>query len=190
MTAEAFGERAIAGDRPRTPAQRMVRFVSRTPVHIALAVVALIWLLPSIGLFVTSFRPRPDIQTSGWWETLTTLRLTTNNYSQVINAEDMGQAFLNSVIISVPSTLLPLFVAALAAFAFAWIRFPLRDTTFLIVVGLLMVPVQLTLIPLLQLFREFELVQSYVASGLRTPPLRSRSGSSFCATSSSRSPRT
>ncbi len=73
--------------------------------------VALIWLAPTIGLLVTSFRPRTDIQATGWWETLSTLRFTTENYEQVLNAQGMGQAFINNMIIAIPSTLLPLTLA-------------------------------------------------------------------------------
>ena len=88
----------------------------------------MIWLAPTIGLLVTSFRPRTDIQATGWWETFTTLRFTTENYEQVLNAQGMGQAFINNMIISIPSTLLPLTLASMAAYAFSWLRFPFRDS--------------------------------------------------------------
>ncbi len=146
-----------------TLSARILRGLNKTPIHIAMAIVAVIWLAPTIGLLVTSFRPRSDIQATVWWETLGTLRFTLDNYAQVIGAQSMGRAFLNSVIISVPSTLLPLLVCSLAAYAFAWLRFRFRDTIFLIVVGLMMVPVQLGFIPLLQLFKPFGLTQGYVA---------------------------
>ena len=68
----------------------------------------MIWLLPTIGLLVTSFRPRGDIQNSGWWTTFGSFHLTLENYQQVLNAQGMGQAFLNSLFIAIPSTLLPL----------------------------------------------------------------------------------
>ena len=85
-----------------TVSGRIVRALNRTPIHIALAVVAVIWLAPTIGLLVTSFRPRTDIQSTGWWETLSTLRFTTENYEQVLNAQGMGQAFINNMIIADP----------------------------------------------------------------------------------------
>src|SRR5436190_3546999 len=102
-------------ERLATPAEgsvstRLLRFLNRTPVHIFLVIVAVIWLAPTIGLLVTSFRPRSDIQSSGWWDIITTLRLTLVNYQDVLGAQGMGSAFVNSVIISVPSTLLPLFL--------------------------------------------------------------------------------
>ena len=145
-----------------TPAARGVRFLSRTPVHIALVAITIIWLIPSLGLAITSLRPRPDISSSGWWEVVTHPNLTLDNYRQVLESEGMQQAFLNSLFITLPSTLIPLTVGALAAFAFAWIRFPLRDTIFLAMVALMVVPIQTSLIPLLKLFRSLGVTDSYV----------------------------
>jgi alpha-glucoside transport system permease protein len=145
-----------------TLSARILQRLNRTPIHIALGIVAVIWLAPTIGLLVTSFRPRTDIQSTGWWETLSTLRFTTVNYQQVLEAQGMGRAFLNSLIISVPSTLLPLGLCSLAAYGFAWLRFPFRDTIFLIVVALMMVPVQVAFLPLQQLFKPFQLTQGFI----------------------------
>jgi len=145
-----------------TASARLIRGLNRTPIHIFLGIVALIWLAPTIGLLVTSFRPRTDIQSTGWWDVIATLRFTLVNYQSVIEAQGMGRAFLNSLIISVPSTLLPLVVCSLAAYAFSWLTFRFRDTLFLIVVALLMVPVQVGFIPLLQLFKPLQLTSGYV----------------------------
>ncbi|MDQ4034797.1 MAG: carbohydrate ABC transporter permease [Chloroflexota bacterium] len=161
MTAEALRDTAVR-PKPRTLSERILAAIGRTPVHIVLAMIALIWLVPTFGLLVTSFRPRTDIQASGWWTILAEPRLTLENYQLVLEAQGMQAAFINSVSISIPSTLLPLTVAALAAYAFSWLRFPFRDTMFLVVVGLMMVPVQLGFIPLLQLFRPFGLTQGFV----------------------------
>jgi alpha-glucoside transport system permease protein len=139
--------------RPTTVAGRVVEFISRSPVHIVLAFVAVIWLVPSVGLLVTSFRPRGDIASTGWWETFSTLNFTLDNYDQVLSGADMGSSFLNSLFISVPATLIPLFLGALAAFAFSWIRFPFRDTIFLAIVALMIVPIQMSLVPMLKLFQ-------------------------------------
>ena len=143
----------MAGSRPTTPAGRAVAALNRTAIHVFLALIGLIWLVPTLGLLVTSFRPRADIQSTGWWDILN-LHLTFENYSQVLQAQGMLQAFLNTVFIAVPSTLLPLGICAMAAYAFSWMRFPFRDTLFLIVVGLLMVPVQVAFIPVLTGMRE------------------------------------
>ena len=140
----------VAGTRTieRTFSQRLSGFISRSPIHIVLGLIGMIWLLPSIGLLITSFRPSSDMRATGWWTVLTDPDFTLANYQRVVEAEGMAGAFLNSVFITVPSTLIPLVIASLAAFALAWIKFPLRDTIFLVIVGLMMVPVQVGFIPL------------------------------------------
>ena len=145
-----------------TRSARIVGFLGRTPVHIALVALAVIWLVPTLGLAVTSFRPRPDISSTGWWDVVKDPSFTLDNYGAVINAAGMGHAFLNSLFITIPSTLIPLAVGSLAAFAFAWIRFPLRDTIFLTLVALMVVPIQTSLVPLLKLFRTMGVTDSYV----------------------------
>jgi alpha-glucoside transport system permease protein len=151
----------------RTPAERLVRLVGRAPVHVALIIIALVWLVPTVGLFITSFRPRGDIQSTGWWTLLTgNFDLTLDNYTAVIGADlaaqSMLDAFLNTVQITVPSTIVPLLLASLAAYAFAWIRFPFRDTLFLTIIAMLLVPIQMTLIPLSQIFRELGLIGTFL----------------------------
>jgi alpha-glucoside transport system permease protein len=138
----------------RTTTERLVRFVGRSPVHIILGLIALIWLVPSIGLLITSFRPAADMRASGWWTVLFEPRFTLANYERVITDEGMGQAFLNSVFITIPSTILPLLIASMAAFALAWVKFPFRDTLFLAIVACLIIPVQIGFIPLVAAFRE------------------------------------
>ena len=139
---------------PRTLGERLTRFIGRSPVHIVLGLIGLVWLLPTVGLFITSFRPSADMRATGWWTVLFEPRFTLDSYQRVFEAEGMGTAFLNSVFITVPSTILPLVIASMAAFALAWIKFPFRDTIFLIIVALLMVPVQIGFIPLVVGFRE------------------------------------
>jgi alpha-glucoside transport system permease protein len=130
-----------------------VRVVTRSPVHIALIIIAAIWLVPTIALLITSVRPRSDTLSSGWWHVFES-HLTLGNYSDVLRSAGMGHAFLNSLYITLPSTLMPLIFGALAAYAFAWTRFPFRDTTFLFLVALMVVPVQTAFVPLLKFFRE------------------------------------
>ena len=139
--------------KPSTLAGRIVEFISKAPVHIALIFLAVIWLVPSVGLLITSFRTRSDIANTGWWESLSTLNFTLDNYDQVLNGADMGSSFVNSLLISVPATIIPLFLGALAAFALSWIRFPFRDTIFLAIVALMVVPTQMSLVPVLIFFR-------------------------------------
>src|SRR5438445_12649047 len=117
-------------------------------MRVALGLIGAAWLCPTLAPLVTSFRPRTDIQATGWWD-IFQLHLTLDNYRQVLEAQGMLQAFINTVFIAVPSTILPLAICALAAYAFSWVRFPFRDTLFLIVVAFLLVPVQVALIRLL-----------------------------------------
>jgi alpha-glucoside transport system permease protein len=152
-----------AAERPRTTSERLVRFLNKSPIHIALAFIALVWLAPTVGLLVTSFRPRSDIQVTGWWESFLQFRYTLENYEQVLTAQGMLEAFWNTLLIAVPSTLIPLVLASMAAYAFSWLSFPFRDGLFLIVIALLMIPAQVTFIPLLKLFAPTGLLNSFGA---------------------------
>jgi alpha-glucoside transport system permease protein len=146
-----------------TTTGRLVRFLNKSPVHIALAVIALIWLIPTVGLLITSFRPREDIQVTGWWESIFQFRYTLENYTEVLNAQGMLPAFINTLMIAIPSTLIPLTLASMAAYAFSWLNFPGRDALFLLVVALLMIPVQVAFIPLLELFAPTGLLNNFGA---------------------------
>jgi len=145
---------SIAVPPRQSVSERAVAFLAKTPVHIALVVLAVIWLVPTLGLLVTSFRPRADIQSSGWWGAILDESWTLKNYDLVLNANNMAHGFLNSAMIAIPSTLLPLFIGALAAYAFSWLRFPLRDTLFLFIVALMVVPVQSAFVPVLIQFQD------------------------------------
>ncbi len=158
-TAEA---QVAVAPKARSTSARAVGFVTRTPVHLALIVIAFIWLVPTVGLAVTSFRPRTEIQSSSWWSSLLHWDFTLHNYDLVLSNAKMGSAFVSSLMITIPSTILPLVLGAMAAYAFSWIRFPFRDTIFLIVVALMVVPLQMALVPLLKLFRELEIANWYV----------------------------
>jgi alpha-glucoside transport system permease protein len=147
VAVERRGEHA----RPRTGAEYLAWLTGRGLLHFTLMMIALIWLVPSVGLAITSFRPRPDIASSGWWTVFAQPRLTLENYQQVLEAGRMGTSFLNSLYITVPATLLPVLIASLAAFAFAWIRFPGRDWLFLGIVALMIIPIQMTFVPVLRL---------------------------------------
>jgi alpha-glucoside transport system permease protein len=134
---------------------RLVRFLRRTPIHLTLLVVAVIWLIPTLGLAVASFRPAAEVGSVGWWHAFFHPNWTLHNYGYVIHSAGLGHAFLNSLYITLPATILPLTLGALAAYAFAWIPFPFRDTIFLFVVALMVVPIQTSFIPLVKLFRQF-----------------------------------
>jgi len=145
-----------------TVSERLVRFIGRTPVHLGLLAIAVIWLVPTVGLAITSFRPRDDIHATGWWTSFNHFNFTLHNYDLVLENTKMGSSFVNSIIITVPSTLLPLTIGAAAAYAFSWIRFPFRDTIFLMIVALMVVPIQMALVPLLRLFRDLGIADWYV----------------------------
>jgi alpha-glucoside transport system permease protein len=145
-----------------TISERLVRFISRTPVHLGLLAIAVIWLVPTVGLAITSLRPRDEIQASGWWTAFNDFNFTLHNYDLVLENANMGSSFVNSIVITVPSTLLPLIIGAAAAYAFSWIRFPFRDTIFLLIVALMVVPIQMALVPLLRLFRDLGIADWYI----------------------------
>lgn len=145
---------------------RLRKTLSSAPLHTVVLGIALIWSLPSVGLLISSFRPRNDVLSSGWWTVFqhpfdfTQFQL--DNYIHVLTAQGMGRAFLNSLTISIPSTVIPIAVAAFAAYAFAWMEFPGRQTLFVVVVGLLVVPLQMTLIPLLRVYNRLGLAGTFL----------------------------
>jgi alpha-glucoside transport system permease protein len=144
---------AVPRAKAETPAARIVRGLNRWPVHLSLIVVSLVWLLPTVGLLVNSFRPPADISRSGWWTAFSLpFDFTLVNYEQVLTRNGLDTAFLNSLFISIPATLIPIAIAAFAAYAFSWMEFPGRNVLFIIVVGLLVVPLQSTFIPVLNLY--------------------------------------
>jgi alpha-glucoside transport system permease protein len=121
---------------------------------IAAILIAILWTVPTIGLFITSFRPEADITSSGWWTIVTNPSFTLDNYDEVLHGTDTNLAtyFVNSIVITIPSVLIPLSIATMAAYAFAWMRFPGRDLLFIAVFALQIVPIQVTMIPLLSLY--------------------------------------
>ena len=158
----ATAEVSVGQRAPATTSERIVRFITRTPVHVALIFIAVIWLVPTVGLAITSFRPRGDIQSSSWWSSLTDFNFTLHNYDLVLGQAKMGSAFVNSLMITIPSTLLPLAIGAAAAYAFSWLRFPFRDTIFLLIVALMVVPIQMALVPLLRLFQDWGIANWFI----------------------------
>jgi len=129
---------------PRWLSDRLGGFV----LHVVVIGLTVAWMVPTIGLLITSFRLPADISNSGWWTALSPpFKFTFDNYSQMLSASNLGQSLFNSFMISIPATVIPVALAAFAAYAFAWMKFPGRDWIFLALVGLLAVPLQLTFIP-------------------------------------------
>ncbi|HLV99061.1 MAG TPA: carbohydrate ABC transporter permease [Ktedonobacterales bacterium] len=161
---------AVAAGQRRTLAGQLVHALSSSTLTVIVVLIALLWSVPTIGLFVSSFRPHAAINSTGWWTSFfPPWQFTIENYQNVIQSQGLGQAFINSLIIAIPGTILPVLVGAFAAYAFAWMKFPLRDWIFLIIVALLIVPVQTILIPVQNLFADvytstgFGITGSYIA---------------------------
>ncbi|MEV1066344.1 carbohydrate ABC transporter permease [Streptomyces sp. NPDC050263] len=122
-------------------------------VRAFLIVVGLFWLVPTIGLLVSSLRSPEDMSADGWWNVFSEpSRLTFDSYQKLLENGDITGSLVNTVLITVPATVLVVVIGALAGYAFAWMEFPGRDWWFLGVVGLLVVPVQVALIPIAELF--------------------------------------
>jgi alpha-glucoside transport system permease protein len=155
------GSRPAASSSARSPRSRSRR---RLATHLAVVALMVVWAVPTVGLLVSSFRPQSVLSTSGWWTAFAPpYHFTMENYRDVLNQSGIGQAFINSLFIAIPATVIPLFVAAFAAYAFSWMDFPGRDVLFVVVVGLLVVPLQTTLIPILKLFVGWNLTGTFTA---------------------------
>lgn len=137
--------------------KRRSRGGGRWPLHLLLGAIMLVWAIPAIGLLVASFRTAAATNRSGWWTAFAPpYEFTFQNYQYVLERSGFWQSFLNSFVITIPATVLVVLIAAFAAYAFAWMQFPLRNVLFVVMVGLLVVPLQVTLIPVLGLFRDLQ----------------------------------
>jgi len=142
-------------------ATKMVRFLSRTPVYLLLAFLGVLWLVPTFGLFFTSLIDPAEIGTTGWWEILSKPSAATfDNYREIFNNEDITSALWTTILVALGGTILPIIVAAFAAYGFAWLEFPGRDWLFLVVVALLVVPIQMAFIPLFSLYNDLGIFDS------------------------------
>ncbi|WP_329547300.1 MULTISPECIES: carbohydrate ABC transporter permease [unclassified Streptomyces] len=137
----------------RSLAARLASGAAGGALRVFLLLVALFWLVPAFGLLVSSFRDPTDIAASGWWKVFSApAQLTTNSYQSLLENDDVTSALFNTIYITVPATLLVVIIGAMAGYAFAWMDFKGRDWWFMAVVALLVVPVQVALIPLSNLF--------------------------------------
>lgn len=167
--------------------KKLNQIINKIPLHAITILLLLLWIVPTLGVFITSFRPVELINTSGWWTFLSpehsdTQRFTIDNYVDAIvgyrgrnsyleecsseeppanfncdlsdlgNSRGMGRAFLNSLIITLPATILPILFAAFAGYAFAWLDFKGRYLLFAVLVGLQVVPLQMTFVPILRIY--------------------------------------
>ena len=147
------------------PAARTAsRKLSRPWATLAALVLAVLWTTPTVGLLISSFRPERAIKTSGWWTAFSDPRFTLENYRTVLSAEGssaLGPYFINSIIIALPSVFIPMTLAALAAYVFAWIDFKGRDLLFVAIFAMQIVPIQIALLPLLTRFVEWGIAGTY-----------------------------
>ena len=146
-------------EQPRRPWTHWLGYVG---VRAAVVGIVILWSLPTVGLLISSFRDPDAITETGWWEAIlhpfeSAQQWALTNYETVLGAEGMGDSFINSLIVTIPATVIPITIAAFAAYAFAWMKFPGRSLLFALVVGLLVIPLQMALVPILRLFTTLDL---------------------------------
>ncbi len=148
---------AATGDlvaKPVSPASIAKKGLSSKWASLAAIVIAVLWTLPTFGLFVSSFRPERSIKTTGWWTFFTDPVVTLDNYTEVLfeGSQPLSGYFVNSILITLPAVFIPIVLATIAAYAFAWVKFPFRDTLFVAVFAVQIVPIQVALLPLLEIY--------------------------------------
>ncbi|MEV4714427.1 carbohydrate ABC transporter permease [Micromonospora sp. NPDC049374] len=140
-----------------TPASRVRKRLNTHTATLVAIVIAVVWTIPTFGLFVSSFRPENQIKTTGWWTFFRDPEFTLQNYQEVLfgqsaSSGQLASYFINSLVITLPSVLFPLAFAAMAAYALAWINFRGRDWVYIGIFALQIVPLQMALVPLLSFF--------------------------------------
>ncbi|MFA6857122.1 MAG: carbohydrate ABC transporter permease [Treponema sp.] len=160
--------------------QQSKEALSRRIITVALILLCIVWTLPTIGILVTSFRTKDVVSSSGWWQAFKTPKaFTLDNYGQVLFGQrytvsgkngqaivtrgaTMLSAFLSSITVTLPSVIIPIFIAAAAAYGFAWLNFPGRKILFAMIIALLVVPLQISLIPILRDYQKIGLNGTYL----------------------------
>jgi alpha-glucoside transport system permease protein len=159
-TADMAGQAVVVEE---SLAARVARILAKTPIQIGLAFVGLLWLVPTLGVLFTSLLAPADFIAEGWWQVFSApSRTTFENYDAIFANEAITSALLTTVWVAVGGTVLPIIVAALAGYAFAWLDFPGRDWFFILVVALLVVPLQMALIPIFSLYNTFHLFDTVI----------------------------
>ena len=143
---------------------RILRVVAKAPIQIILVVVGLFWLVPTIGLFIISLMDPADLSSNGWWTVFSEpSRLTLENYRTLLDNDAITSSLWTTLWIAIGGTVIPIFIAALAGYAFAWLDFPGRDWLFILVIALLVVPLQMALIPMFDLYNTFGIFDSVLS---------------------------
>ena len=151
---------------PVTAAAKAKKRLTSPAASITALIIAILWTLPTFGLGITSIRPEADIKSSGWWTFFTNPTISMKNYETVLAAQGqsaLGPYIINTFVIVIPSVIIPLVLATLAAYIFAWVKFPGRDILFIAVFALQIVPLQVTLLPLLKLYVDVGIAGKFAA---------------------------
>jgi alpha-glucoside transport system permease protein len=145
-------------------AARIGRVVAKAPVHLFLVAVGLLWLIPTLGLFLTSLLPAANFGQTGWWKIISKPSVSTwQNYHEIFRNSSITHSLVTTLEIAIGGTVLPILVAALAGYAFAWLDFPGRDWIFLVVICLLVVPLQMALIPIFSLYNHVGIFDTVIS---------------------------
>ena len=137
--------------------------IASAPIHLLLALIALLWLLPAAGLFFTSLLPASISNAEGWWNVFSKpSELTLENYRQMFDNDTITHALVITAQVTIGATILPVLIAALAAYALAWVEFPGRDLLFVTIIGLMVVPIQMALIPMFTLYNKLNLYDTVI----------------------------
>src|SRR5436309_12964238 len=148
-------------------AARVLRAVARAPVHLVLVVLGALWIVPTVGLFITSILPASALASKGWWQIFSKPSIATwANYDAMFHNHGLLGALKTTAYIAVGNTLLVVVLGAMAGYAFAWLDFPGRDWAFICVIGLLVVPLQMALIPMFKLYDTFGLFDTWYGIAL------------------------
>jgi alpha-glucoside transport system permease protein len=164
---------AVAADQitPQSPhdtvAKRILRVVAKAPVHLVLLLVAVLWLVPTFGLALTSLMSAQDYSQIGWWKVISHPHIATwTNYSNLWHNTSIFGSLRTTAEIAIGGTVLPIVLGAMAGYAFAWLDFPGRDWLFIGVIGLLVVPLQMALIPMFKVYDAFGLFDTWYGIAL------------------------
>jgi len=151
---------------PDVPTKKSGSTFTRLPIYLTVGLIATLWTIPSLGLLINSFREPKAIRKDGWWTVFGSIfdsaTWTLENYRVVLD-QGFSNAFANTVAVSIPAVVIPITIAAFAAYAFAWMKFPGRNLLFVVVVGLMVVPLQMALIPILRVYTSLGVTGTYPA---------------------------
>lgn len=163
MTTTTADAGVVVVPKPESRAERIARWSAKAPIHIMLVIIGLIWIVPTFALFMLSIFD-PDLSaTEGWWNIFSDpSKATFENYTALFNNEALVHALWVTVFVTLGATVLPVMIAALAGYAFAWIDFPGRDVLFIVIIGLLALPIQMALIPIFGLYNKTQLYDTVI----------------------------